>query len=82
MIINDVSFYLTGIQRFRNLFPSVLYRMMIQGGLNLTPNFNAFPSWDMIQLFLYINNNVLQVISLAIMAENYNDKSYLVKKLS
>ena len=46
--INDVSFYLTGIQRFRNLFPSVLYRMIIQGGLNLTPNFNAFPSRDMI----------------------------------
>ena len=61
--INDVSFYLTGIQRFRNLFPSVLYRMIIQGGLNLTPNFNAFPSWDMIYLFLYINNNVLQVIT-------------------
>ena len=82
MIINDVSFYLTGIQRFRNLFPSVLYRMMIQGGLNLTPNFNAFPSLDMIQLFLYINNNVLQVISLVLMEENYDDKSYLVKKLS
>ena len=44
------SSYLIGIQRLRNLFVSaLLYKMIMEGGLNLTPNFKMFVSCDMIK---------------------------------